>query len=63
MRLVLAFAALMTCLAQSAFAGGFYLYETGIPDVSTAFAGVAAGKGKGAKQTELSAAYAQREEI
>lgn len=42
MRLVLAFAALMTCLAQSAFAGGLYLYETGIPDVGTAFAGLAA---------------------
>lgn len=42
MRLVLAFAALMTCLAQPAFAGGLYLYETGIPDVGTAFAGLAA---------------------
>lgn len=42
MKRVFAFAALMACLAQSAFAGGLYLYETGIPDVSTAFAGVAA---------------------
>jgi len=29
-------------LVQSAFAGGLYLYETGIPDLSTAFAGLAA---------------------
>lgn len=42
MRRVFAFAALMACLAQTAYAGGLYLYETGIPDVSTAFAGVAA---------------------
>ena len=43
MRKVFAIFALLTaCLAQTAFAGGIYLYETGIPDVSTAFAGVAA---------------------
>lgn len=42
MKRVFAFAALMACLAQTAFAGGLYLYETGIPDVSTAFAGMAA---------------------
>ncbi|MDY0228469.1 MAG: outer membrane protein transport protein, partial [Desulfomicrobium apsheronum] len=42
MKRVFAFAALLACLAQTAYAGGLYLYETGIPDVSTAFAGVAA---------------------
>ena len=42
MKRVFAFAALMACLAQTAYAGGLYLYETGIPDVSTAFAGLAA---------------------
>lgn len=42
MKRVFAFAALMTCLVQTAYAGGLYLYETGIPDVSTAFAGLAA---------------------
>lgn len=42
MKRVFAFAALMACLAQTAYAGGLYLYETGIPEVSTAFAGLAA---------------------
>ena len=35
-------AATLACLTQTAFAGGLYLYETGIPDVGTAFAGIAA---------------------
>ena len=43
MKMIIAVCAVLTtCFSATAFGGGLYLYETGIPDVSTAFAGLAA---------------------